>query len=116
MSFDYQMVRCPRCGSSSALEYGNCQKCGQELKASNTANFFLLGIGAAVIIITLMSLLIYLTRGTVLGRLFSIGHYWAECNCRNYQQYLASHRRFSGRCYVGHGLFFYSIGPIGLYL
>ncbi len=72
MSFEYRMVKCPRCGSSSALEYGSCQKCGQELKASNTANMFLLGAGGAVFIVALMSLLIFLTRDTALGGILAL--------------------------------------------
>lgn len=72
MSFDYRMVKCSHCGSSSALEFGVCQRCGHELKGSNTASIFVLGIGGGIFIIVLMSLLIYLTRGTTLGGILVI--------------------------------------------
>jgi hypothetical protein len=73
MSFNYRMVKCSRCGSTSALEYGICQRCGHQLKKPNTASMFVLGVGAAALVIALMSLVIYLTRDTVIGGLLTIG-------------------------------------------
>ena len=73
MSFNYRMVKCSRCGATSALEYGICQRCGHELKKPNSAFVFLMGFAAAVSVIVALGLLMYLTQGTVLGDFLAIG-------------------------------------------
>lgn len=66
-SFEYRMVKCPQCGSATAFELGSCRVCRTELKASNTANYFLLGVGGALLLVVFLSMLIYVTRDTAIG-------------------------------------------------
>jgi hypothetical protein len=67
MSYDYRLVKCSRCGSTSALEFGACRVCGKKLKASNTASIFMLVAGIGVLLMGGFAVLVYLTRGTSLG-------------------------------------------------
>lgn len=71
-SFDYRMVKCSHCGSYSALELGICNRCGHELKGSNTAKMILLAFGGALFFIAVLSLLLYVTRGSDLGAILVI--------------------------------------------
>lgn len=73
MTYDYRLVKCSRCGSTSALEFGRCRVCGNKLKASNTASIFMLVAGIGVLFIGGFGVLVYLTRGTTLGGFLVLG-------------------------------------------
>lgn len=72
MSFDYRMVKCSRCGSTSALEYGICQRCGYQLKKPTAGRNIMVILIFAFLIIGILTVSIYLLRGTIIGEFLAV--------------------------------------------
>lgn len=64
--FNFELIKCSRCGVTTALGEGHCRSCGQELKQRNSMEAPLYMVGAAVALVVGLGML------AILGRLLNI--------------------------------------------